>query len=694
MPMIRSDRAVSNVIGAVLVLALLITVVATVKMVYVPDMKKEAESVHMQNVIDDMQNLKTQICTIQASSTSGNGFTTSSPIEMGGGSLPVIDPSSSSGTIKVDPDYGNFSIIAYSNNKLITDNNSMITTRGPAPMGRLAYASSNHFYVDQQVDYECGMLVLSQTGGLAMIASPPVSVSRVYNDPNTTAIVTANPTRIAGTRQSVSSTGTSTIKTTVLPIYNVINTNKVMNVTITVKSNHSLLWYSYFEQVMATSGLTEGINYVITMIDPVTVSLFIQGSGIKDDVILSSIDSLVITEIDDGGQTIYPTATPGSVPSATPAASPTATPTSTPIPVPAASIQATPASGTAPLTVNFLGSGTNNATSFEWDFGDGSPHMYGSSVSHTYTTADTYAVSLVASNAGGSSAPATAQIVVNRPVVTESLYLTKSGSMSTAMPADGSTTIPFPILGLYQTSEKWTSPAFATDYVIQQPSNTDLYIKKDGLLTLINSVSAKLEIVEASGARTTVMSAGKGELLSLELIGNDDVSILRMSMAQQGPITAPKGSHLELTVTCYSLVGLSGLTIYEGSGYPSGVSMSTPTYVAVSDLKLSDTNGNPVSTIPQSGTLRVWAKVTDPFGITKDLKSTTLTIYSPSGSTIYGPTAMTGIRDDSGSPPAWREYQNDVAIGTGLSKGAYTVVVRATDMNGVTVSKTLQLRVT
>lgn len=325
MRLIRSDTAVSNIIGAVLILALLITVVAAVKVVYVPDMKKEAESVHMQNVIQDLQDFKTQVSTIQAASTNGNGFTASSSLEMGGGALPMIDPSLSSGTVTVDPGYGNFSITAYSNNRLLTDNDSMIFTRGPAPMGRLAYSSNNHYYVDQQISYEGGMIVMTQIGGKTVLSSPPISVTRVTNDPNTTAIVAINPTRIAGSPQSLSSTGTSTLRTTMLPANNVINTNKVTNVTIKVQSNNSDLWYSYFEQLMNTSGLTRDTNYVLTMQDPQTVSLRINGSGVRDDVVLSSIDSLVITQIDGGLQQMtlpMASASPSPSPSSSPSPSP------------------------------------------------------------------------------------------------------------------------------------------------------------------------------------------------------------------------------------------------------------------------------------------------------------------------------------------------------------------------------------
>lgn len=417
----RTDNAVSTIVGAVLILALLIAVAAAAKMVYVPDMKKEAESAHMQNAIDDMQNLKTQVSTLQAVSTTGNGFTASSPLEMGGGSLPLIDPSSSSGTISLEPAYGNFSIAAYSNNRLLTDNSSMIFTRGAAPMGRLFYAANNHYFVDQQIGLEGGMLILSQQGGNAMLASPPISVVRVANDSNTTAIIAANTARIVGPAQTLSSTGESTIRTTVLPAGNVVNSNKVTNVTISVKSSYSQLWYAYFAQMMNASGLVPDTNYKLTQPDTQTVRLWVQGSGYKDDLSLSSVDSQVITQIDGAGTAILPVTT---------------NPAATPVPgglspqAPVASISALPTSGSIPLTVTFQGSGTNSPTSYDWTFGDGSDHGSGANVTHTYTTPGTYQVVLVAGNSGGSSAPVVATISVQPLVPVASFTASPSSGMA------------------------------------------------------------------------------------------------------------------------------------------------------------------------------------------------------------------------------------------------------------------------
>jgi PKD repeat protein len=82
-------------------------------------------------------------------------------------------------------------------------------------------------------------------------------------------------------------------------------------------------------------------------------------------------------------------------------------------PVPTAGFNASPASGTAPLAVQFTDTSTGSPTSWAWDFGDGSTATT-QNPSHTYTTAGTFTVTLRATNAGGTSAPATKTVTVTQ----------------------------------------------------------------------------------------------------------------------------------------------------------------------------------------------------------------------------------------------------------------------------------------
>jgi len=69
---------------------------------------------------------------------------------------------------------------------------------------------------------------------------------------------------------------------------------------------------------------------------------------------------------------------------------------------PVADFSATSHAGPAPLAVQFTDASTD-ATSWSWDFGDGSPADTTRNPSHTYTSTGTYDVRLTASNAFGSN---------------------------------------------------------------------------------------------------------------------------------------------------------------------------------------------------------------------------------------------------------------------------------------------------
>jgi PKD repeat protein len=69
---------------------------------------------------------------------------------------------------------------------------------------------------------------------------------------------------------------------------------------------------------------------------------------------------------------------------------------------PVADFAAVPRAGPAPLSVQFSDTSTD-ATGWSWDFGDGSPHSPVKNPTHTYTTAGTYGVTLVAGNSFGST---------------------------------------------------------------------------------------------------------------------------------------------------------------------------------------------------------------------------------------------------------------------------------------------------
>lgn len=80
------------------------------------------------------------------------------------------------------------------------------------------------------------------------------------------------------------------------------------------------------------------------------------------------------------------------------------------------SIQANPSTGTAPLTVSFTSypSGGTPRYSYQWSFGNGDSST-AANPSETYTTAGTYTVSLVVTDAMGRTQSSSATVTVNAP---------------------------------------------------------------------------------------------------------------------------------------------------------------------------------------------------------------------------------------------------------------------------------------
>jgi len=118
----------------------------------------------------------------------------------------------------------------------------------------------------------------------------------------------------------------------------------------------------------------------------------------------------------------------------------------TPITVPTAGFTGSPLSGNAPLTVQFNDTSLD-ATTWIWNFGDGSPASYVQNPAHTYTSIGTYNVTLTAANSFGSS------------TVTYTNYIT----VGSYIPG---------FLATYYYGQTWTTPAgMRTDPEIRYSDN-------------------------------------------------------------------------------------------------------------------------------------------------------------------------------------------------------------------------------
>lgn len=72
-----------------------------------------------------------------------------------------------------------------------------------------------------------------------------------------------------------------------------------------------------------------------------------------------------------------------------------------PLAPPVADFSGTPLKGWYGLVVTFTDLSTGSPSSWDWDFGDGSPHSYVQNPVHTYLKAGYFTVTLIATNGGG-----------------------------------------------------------------------------------------------------------------------------------------------------------------------------------------------------------------------------------------------------------------------------------------------------
>lgn len=154
----NSESAASTVIAAVLLLSIIFTIFAVIRIAYVPEWKNDAEQLHMSDVSKDMTELKStadMIILLQSSNSSSDKFhffvpSINIPISMGGGELPIFDSSKSSGTLSINTEPCIVTITTEEGSKTSTNS------------GTITYRSNNNQYVDQVFRYENGAIILAQ----------------------------------------------------------------------------------------------------------------------------------------------------------------------------------------------------------------------------------------------------------------------------------------------------------------------------------------------------------------------------------------------------------------------------------------------------------------------------------------------------------------------------------------------------
>lgn len=182
---IRDERALSEVIGFILLLGVIVAAFSLWITYVVPVDGREKEIDQMNGVKDRFTDYKISTDSLWLNNQSGVTLSTSFNLGTGGGNteagglfLPLLQPQASGATLSVS-DNGDKLNITRSSSSLASLYN----------MSTLSYQSENHYWIQQKYYYQLGGVFLSQDNGTANRISPSISIVANSDDTITVTIV-------------------------------------------------------------------------------------------------------------------------------------------------------------------------------------------------------------------------------------------------------------------------------------------------------------------------------------------------------------------------------------------------------------------------------------------------------------------------------------------------------------------------
>jgi hypothetical protein len=300
----NSEAAGATVIAAVLLLAMIFTVIAVIKVEYVPQWKTDAEVLHMNQVQNDMTELKSTVdmvsfLMLSNSSSSFYGFPATVSFNMGGGEIPILEPSKSSGTLSINDE--TCRMVLVSNIDLTADPTN--STTKIIECGGITYFSDNRQYLDQVLRYEAGGLILAQ-GNKSLVKQPPAFNIKNIDDHNYTLWIRA--INITGKPDSISSNSDASVRLTGIRNSIIYDSNdiigndteaSIISSFCVIFTNYPDAWENYLNESAENAGLKYGTDYIVDRTSPNNICLSLYTTANKKINRIYAGESSIQTEL-------------------------------------------------------------------------------------------------------------------------------------------------------------------------------------------------------------------------------------------------------------------------------------------------------------------------------------------------------------------------------------------------------------
>lgn len=270
----KSESAAATAILAILFLGLVFTIFSVVRLEYVPEWKNDAEQDHTYDIWNNMVGVKVRIDMLSQLMKSGDystgSFSTTVPFSIGGGEVPIFEPSKSDGKLEVNTERCIMTIKPYTTDQTVN------LYYPPLECDGISCYSGNRQYPNQIFRYENGALILADGKSSIMKQSPVFTIEE--NNGNYTVAIRA--VQLLGKPDSISSNAIIPLRLTGLQAMPIYNNTSINAFDLTIATKYPDAWFTYFNEIAQDKGLENGTDYTVKL-DPNSVRFSFLRDGSK-----------------------------------------------------------------------------------------------------------------------------------------------------------------------------------------------------------------------------------------------------------------------------------------------------------------------------------------------------------------------------------------------------------------------------
>ncbi len=248
----EEDEAAAGVVAIMLSILIVILLVTMVTSVWMPVWMEKREANQIHKVSADFGNIK---ATIDNQILQGDtAFSVANPVSLGTEGYAMFG-TDSSGTFSINH-FRNDELEYYCNVKNQSGEVNITATGG------MKYTSNNQYYVNQEIAYENGALILNQGAGEIVRIGPQFTVEKF----GPVVKVTFVQITISGIETSIQGTSTILFQTqlvTYTAASHRFNPPEWLNLTMITE--YTIAWSRYFNNSMIDAGLVPGTDFVLSI---------------------------------------------------------------------------------------------------------------------------------------------------------------------------------------------------------------------------------------------------------------------------------------------------------------------------------------------------------------------------------------------------------------------------------------------